>query len=915
VEFPDVKVFVLTHIDQVAKFWDWLTRPGREFLAMDIEATGLDWSAPGFRVRMIQVGDENSGWAIPFQDWRGLVQGMFDFVERARIDLVWHNVGYDSMGLRREGITLDWSLVKDTFALAALGGYCEEPRGLKENAVRELGPWAGLGQVVLKRGMATQGWTWETVPLGWRPYPLYGVVDVIVTARLWRKWQPRYLKWQEMHDLEVSAMRITGNMSWHGLPVDIGYLDGKIAEVAAEEQGIVERLKAKYGLNPSQPAAVVKVLTELDLFGPDPVLTPTGKKSVDEVALGRINHEISRDVIRWRGLHGTRIKYLTKLRDKADADGLVHPGIKSMEAKTGRMSIEDPPMQQLPDDDMVRKAIIGRGEDHQVISCDWSQIELRIWASINGDAPLIQAIKDADNSVPKVDFFTSLCRSLYQEPGFVKGDHRRTKVKSCVPLDTEILTRRGWLTYDQVRVGDLTLGYDHKTGRSTWTPVTAVHIYDDGDVHRLHNSFFSARCTLNHRWVTADGFAFTEDIPGSHHYDHNILSAPAQDGDLPLSPDEAALLGWVLTDGSLTRSKFTGKTAQGGDGRRRGIVMRIYQKKLSGIADITGLLTRLSVPYTTYRSREQTVFNMRADYARDLVRRAEIDTKKNFDPWQLATGLTEQARRGMIRTMLLADGLGDGSSIAKTGSVAELFLALGYLTGHLPRVTVRQPNGKGWQKQPIEVIRHGKRTFFTGNRTTLEQVGIQPVWCVSTGLGSWTMRQGRTPMLTGNSFYAKMFTGGIEVAAATAGVTISEMVPTWRTLGSAFESLADLGRKLVQTGKVNGQQVWWIDSPFGRRFAARDKRAIRVVPNYVVQGTAAIALKKALVVMDALGIGDYLMLPVHDEVLASAPKDETDDVQAVIADAMNSILTEEEWGIGVPAEPHSGITWAEAKAG
>lgn len=594
-EMPDIRVHVLQRPDQVAAFWAWLTKPGREFLAVDIEATGLDWSAPGFKVRMVQVGDENSGWAIPFQDWRGLVQGAFDFMERARIDMVWYNIGYDSMGLRVEGISIDWSLVKDGFVLAALGGYCEEPRGLKENAVRELGAWAGLGQVVLKRGMANQGWTWETIPMGWRPYPLYGVVDTVITARLWRRWQKRYLQWQEMHDLEVSAMRITGNMSWHGLPVDIGYLDGKLAEVGAEEQGIVDRLKAKYGLNPSQPAAIIKTLDGLGLFGPDPVLTATGKKSVDEVALGRIDHEISRDVIRWRGLHGTRIKYLTKLRDKADADGLVHPGIKSMEAKTGRMSIEDPPMQQLPDDDMVRKAIIGRGEDHVVISCDWSQIELRIWASINGDAPLIQAIKDADNSVPKVDFFTSLCRSLYKEPGFAKGDHRRTKVKS--------------------------------------------------------------------------------------------------------------------------------------------------------------------------------------------------------------------------------------------------------------------------------------------------------------------------------SFYAKMFTGGIEVAAATAGVTISEMVPTWRTLGSAFESLDDLGRKLVKTGKDNGQQIWWIDSPFGRRFAARDRRQIRVLPNYDTQGTAAIALKKALVVMDALGIGDYLMLPVHDETLASAPKDEADDVQAVIAEAMNSILTEEEWGIGVPAEPHHGLNWAEAKAG
>jgi len=44
----------------------------------------------------------------------------------------------------------------------------------------------------------------------------------------------------------------------------------------------------------------------------------------------------------------------------------------------------------------------------------------------------------------------------------------------CVPLDTMILTRRGWLKHDQVLWGDQTIGYDPATGRSVWTAITQV---------------------------------------------------------------------------------------------------------------------------------------------------------------------------------------------------------------------------------------------------------------------------------------------------------------------------------------------------------------------------------------------------------------------------------------------------------
>jgi DNA polymerase-1 len=591
-EAPDLRVHVLDHPDKMGSFWRWLTNPARTFVACDVETTGLDWSVPGFKVRMIQFGDDKGGWAIPFEGWRALVGMAIDYCARARVVMVWHNLAYDSLALKVEGIELDWSIQADTFVLASLGGFCEDSRKLKACGVAELGSWAGMGEVILKRGMDKQGWTWASVPFGWKPFPMYGVVDVCVTALLWLKWQDRYKRWRAMHDLEIATIRVVGEMSWRGIAVDIPYLEKTVAKLTGEQWDL-ERTLAEYNVDPAKPRSIVTALELADQFPPDTLLTGSGQKSTAAVVLRTMKHPLAAAVIRHRWVKRVKDNYLQVMLDRVDSNGVVHPGIKGMEAKTGRMAIERPPMQQLPDDELVRAAIIGyrHFDEPVVVSSDWSQIELRIWGSVNKDTALIEALKLADKS--DTDFFTALCRSIYHEPGFIKGDERRTKVKS--------------------------------------------------------------------------------------------------------------------------------------------------------------------------------------------------------------------------------------------------------------------------------------------------------------------------------SAYAKLFGGGIEVAAATAGVGVYAMVPTWRTLGERFPSMATGGSGLIQQEKTSSGTIHYAMSPFDRRFAVRQRGEIRKIPNYDCQGTAAIALKKALVGCQAVGLSDYLMLPVHDEILGSCPRKDVGEVMHELGGVMNSIITEAEWGISVPAEPSFGDNWSEAK--
>jgi hypothetical protein len=142
-------------------------------------------------------------------------------------------------------------------------------------------------------------------------------------------------------------------------------------------------------------------------------------------------------------------------------------------------------------------------------------------------------------------------------------DHADNRVCACMPLDTEILTRYGWKRYGDVVVGDETIGYIPETGRSEWTPVCGVHVYDDAPLIRLSNKTWEATCTPNHRWAArhwrqdplrvTDEFVTADRITSRHSL---CVAAEADTGEGPeISEQEAELLGWVLGDGWVVTPK------------------------------------------------------------------------------------------------------------------------------------------------------------------------------------------------------------------------------------------------------------------------------------------------------------------------------------------------------------------------
>jgi phage-related protein len=420
----------------------------------------------------------------------------------------------------------------------------------------------------------------------------------------------------------------------------------------------------------------------------------------------------------------------------------------------------------------------------------------------------------------------------------------------CITLDYVILTRRGWLTWDEVQVGDETIGYNPETGRSEWTRITRVVRYEDAEVWRIGNKHWHVDVTPNHRWwsdtLTRIQPAF-ETCPecgwvprGSKnpargvqvhrnkihgvdrargplnnlrgefvrtdglHAAHRLrLAAPAVTDGIPgLSLEEVRVLAWLQGDGSITpalvkprscpecgwipgdyrgrtgdqpanavavhRAKKHGMRKDQTAGEPGGYDGRIWQSKPEQIVKLRALLAR--VPHTeTLRPHRgkahhlpSYVFTLRREFTTDLVKRSGL---METGPEAFVLALSPEQRAAWLDSMIDAEGhrqpvaaadrrrggSGEFVRIAQVnGPLQDAIKLAVFLEGYRPTFSPLSAEQHGYQPSGhVGMARpHVAPSTFAPHKV-LER---QPVWCVTTGLGTWTARGGDgLPFLTGNS--------------------------------------------------------------------------------------------------------------------------------------------------------------------
>jgi DNA polymerase-1 len=417
----DVTIRRVSCLDDLWEFRRWLGEQHEgDWLGVDLETTGLDWWRG--RTRLGQVGDVDTGWVFEWDWWAGAVR---EAVRDVRgLKLVGHNVKFDAHWLARHDVRMDWAPLHDTQLMASLvdGG---SPSALKTAAGKWVDPVAGVSQKALADGMARGGWGWDNVPLDFPPYWGYAGLDPILTCRLavalWDKVESDYA---DLYDLERAVMRIIFNMEEHGARLDMPYARAKHDELRAESDRLGEWGKQKHGI---ALGSVQQLREALSRCGAEFTrTTDKGDPSTDGVQLALFMQqggelgELAQNALLRRRASKTASTYFSKFLELSDGE-LLHPSIRQCGARTGRMSVAEPPLQALTRGAEVRDAFVA-GEGHTLLLADFDQIEMRLLYHYCRDPGLREAIMSGD-------LHTETAKRVYQDPSIGKHDRRRQTAK------------------------------------------------------------------------------------------------------------------------------------------------------------------------------------------------------------------------------------------------------------------------------------------------------------------------------------------------------------------------------------------------------------------------------------------------------------------------------------------------------
>lgn len=231
------------------------------------------------------------------------------------------------------------------------------------------------------------------------------------------------------NDIELPLCETLASMEYYGVDADadgIRAFGDKLNEKLGEITDEIYRL-AGHEFNISSPKQLAKVLFE-DLGLPCKKKTKSGYSTNADVLESIANkHPIVPMILEYRTLSKLSSTYVDSLLKQIHADGRVHSIFKQTETRTGRISSTEPNMQNIP----VRKELgremrrffIAR-EGCLLVDADYSQIELRVLASVCGDENMQQAFLSGS------DIHTSTAAQVFGLPEDFVSPEMRSAAKA-----------------------------------------------------------------------------------------------------------------------------------------------------------------------------------------------------------------------------------------------------------------------------------------------------------------------------------------------------------------------------------------------------------------------------------------------------------------------------------------------------
>jgi len=234
----------------------------------------------------------------------------------------------------------------------------------------------------------------------------YAAEDADITWQLHELLGPRlaHVRMNDLfNDVEMPLVRVLADMESEGIRLDVHALHAFSKELGHQIEKLQEKIIGACGVpfNIDSPKQLGDVLFEtLKLGGEKPKKTRTGQYQTSEDVLSAMAHEhpVIPMILDYRSLRKLKGTYVDTLPAAVDpADGRIRTNFRQAVVPTGRLSSDDPNLQNIPvrteEGRKIRKAFVPRDAHYALLSADYSQIELRIIAHMSGDHHMQEAFR------------------------------------------------------------------------------------------------------------------------------------------------------------------------------------------------------------------------------------------------------------------------------------------------------------------------------------------------------------------------------------------------------------------------------------------------------------------------------------------------------------------------------------------
>ncbi|MCU0749771.1 MAG: DNA polymerase I [Akkermansiaceae bacterium] len=260
----------------------------------------------------------------------------------------------------------------------------------------------------------------------------YAAEDADVTWQLAAKIRPLLEdagQHKVLSEIECPLLPVLVRMEMEGISVDPHALGTIGVELQQQIDELAKSIHhhADRSFNIASPKQLGEILFDQLGLADKAKKTKTGQYKTDEQTLATLEgkHPIIADILSWREATKLKSTYLDALPTHIVAEtGRIHTHFHQLIAATGRLASSDPNLQNIPVRSeagrKIRKAFVPRS-GFTLLSCDYSQIELRVMAALANDATMIEAFRN------NTDIHTNTASKVFVvEPENVTSDMRRT---------------------------------------------------------------------------------------------------------------------------------------------------------------------------------------------------------------------------------------------------------------------------------------------------------------------------------------------------------------------------------------------------------------------------------------------------------------------------------------------------------